>query len=204
MSLRHAILALLTIEKGSGYDLVKRFNKGIRYFWASSFQQIYRELQTLEEANSVRYEDVLQEGKPDKKVYEINPAGIEELREWLKKPAKYTTLKEPLLIKIFAGSLADPEALLAELKEHEARHRETLAEYLETERRLLEPGAIDYAFPHQTLKLGITLERAWLEWCEETLKTLPTLYAKRSEANKGASNDAINKSTQITKTKKPE
>ena len=76
MSLRHAILALLTVEKGSGYDLVKRFNQSVRYFWASSFQQIYRELQTLEDANAIDFVTVEQTGKPDKKVYDVNASGI--------------------------------------------------------------------------------------------------------------------------------
>ncbi len=176
MSLRHAILAMLTIEKGSGYDLVKRFNQSIRYFWASSFQQIYRELQTLEDAHSIRFESIEQSGKPDKKVYEVNPQGRQELQEWLAKPAKYTTLKEPLLIKIFAGALADREALMTELAEHEVQHRKTLEEYLDTERRLLESGREDYQFPYQTLKLGIRLEQAWLAWCDEVKLTLPALY----------------------------
>lgn len=176
MSLRHAILAMLTVEKGSGYDLVKRFNQSIRYFWASSFQQIYRELQTLEDNGSVRFNNVEQSGKPDKKVYEMNPKGVEELREWLQKPARYTTLKEPLLIKIFAGALADRHALLAEIADHEAQHRKTLEEYLDTEKRLLDANRADYQFPYQTLKLGINLERAWLAWCEEVKQTLPTLY----------------------------
>lgn len=181
MSLRHAILAMLTVEKGSGYDLVKRFNQSIRYFWASSFQQIYRELQTLEDGGSIRFDNVEQSGKPDKKVYEMNPQGVEELREWLQKPARYTTLKEPLLIKIFAGALADRDALLAELADHEAQHRKTLDEYLETEKRLLESQRADYLFPYQTLKLGISLEQAWLAWCDEVKKTLPGLYdAQRS------------------------
>lgn len=179
MSLRHAILAMLTIEKGSGYDLVKRFNQSIRYFWASSFQQIYRELQALEDTSSVRFDNVEQAGKPDKKVYELNAQGIEDLKQWLQKPAKYTTLKEPLLIKIFAGALTDANALLTELNDHEEQHRKTLQEYLETEQKLLASDNPDYLFPYQTLKLGITLEKAWLEWCEDVKKTLPTLYAQR-------------------------
>ncbi len=179
MSLKAAILAMLTIEKGSGYDLVKRFNQSIRYFWASSFQQIYRELQALEDAGSIRFDNVEQSGKPDKKVYEVNPQGIDELQQWLQKPAKYTTLKEPLLIKIFAGALADSRALRAEIEEHEAQHRKTLEEYRDTEQRLLASHQEDYQFPYQTLRLGIMLEEAWLAWCEEMKQNLPALYEKQ-------------------------
>lgn len=179
MSLRHAILALLTVEKGSGYDLVKRFNQSIRYFWASPFQQIYRELQSLEDAHRIRFEAVEQSGKPDKKVYELNAEGLEELKLWLEKPAKTTTLKEPLLIKIFAGALADETKLMQEICEHEIQHRATLEEYLRIEQNLMsapEPSRSIYQFPYQTLKMGIELERAWLHWCEDVKATLPGLY----------------------------
>lgn len=184
MSLKAAILAMLTVEKGSGYDLVKRFNQSIRYFWASSFQQIYRELQALEDAGSIRFDNVEQSGKPDKKVYEVNPQGIDELQQWLQKPAKYTTLKEPLLIKIFAGALADSRALLAEIEDHEAQHRKTLEEYRDTEQRLLASHQEDYQFPYQTLRLGIMLEEAWLAWCEEMKQSLPLLYEKQQRQEK--------------------
>ena len=44
MALAHAILATLMDCPCSGYDLRKRFEGSVGFFWQASFQQIYREL----------------------------------------------------------------------------------------------------------------------------------------------------------------
>lgn len=175
MSLRHAILAMLDIEKGSGYDLVKRFDQSVSYFWAAPYQQIYRELQKLEVSGFLSSVAVAQQGKPDKKIYDVTDAGIEELKAWLEKPAKSMKIKEPLLIKIYAGELADKDALLEEIQQHKATHAERLQQYNDMSALLSsmeEPLRTKYFLPHQTLKLGIKIEASWLEWAEETLETI--------------------------------
>lgn len=175
MSLRHAILAMLDIEKGSGYDLVKRFDQSVSYFWAASYQQIYRELQKLESEALLESEEVIQQGKPDKKIYEVTPGGIVELQKWLEKPAKAMKIKEPLLIKIYAGELADTQLLIEEISQHRAAHAERLQQYQEMSEVLInleQPLRAKYFLPHQTLKLGIKIEEAWLEWADETLRAI--------------------------------
>ncbi|OUS30145.1 hypothetical protein A9Q99_06605 [Gammaproteobacteria bacterium 45_16_T64] len=175
MSLRHAILAMLDIEKGSGYDLVKRFDQSVSYFWAAPYQQIYRELQKLEASGFLNSVAVVQQGKPDKKVYDVTEGGVNELKAWLEKPAKAMKIKEPLLIKIYAGDLADKGALLEEIQQHKNDHAETLLQYKEVSQLLSsleEPLRTKYFLPHQTLKLGIKIEESWLEWAEEILETL--------------------------------
>ncbi|OUS04725.1 hypothetical protein A9Q81_05485 [Gammaproteobacteria bacterium 42_54_T18] len=175
MSLRHAILAMLDIEKGSGYDLVKRFDQSVSYFWAASYQQIYRELQKLESEALLEAEEVIQQGKPDKKIYEVTPNGIVELQKWLEKPAKAMKIKEPLLIKIYAGELADSKHLIEEISQHRSAHAERLQQYQEMSEVLInleQPLRSKYFLPHQTLKLGIKIEKAWLEWADETLQAI--------------------------------
>ena len=44
MSLAHAVLTSLIEKSSSGYDLARRFDKSIGYFWHATHQQIYREL----------------------------------------------------------------------------------------------------------------------------------------------------------------
>lgn len=175
MSLRHAILAMLDIEKGSGYDLVKRFDQSVSYFWAAPYQQIYRELQKLEAEEFLSSEAVIQQGKPDKKIFQVTETGIKALQEWLEKPAKAMKIKEPLLIKIYAGDLADKGQLIEEIKLHKKNHETTLQQYIEMSDFLLsleEPLRTRYFLPHQTLKLGIKIEKAWQEWAEETIESI--------------------------------
>lgn len=175
MSLRHAMLAMLDIEKGSGYDLVKRFDQSVSYFWAATYQQIYRELQKLESDGFLESVPVPQQGKPDKKVYSVTQTGIAELTNWLETPAKAMKIKEPLLIKVYAGDLADRQQLIKEIEQHIISHTQTLQQYEEmsnTLSALEEPLRSRYLLPHQTLKLGIRIQQAWLDWAEETLATL--------------------------------
>jgi len=177
MSLKHAILAMLDVEKGSGYDLVKRFDQSVSYFWAAPYQQIYRELQKLEAADLLISEEVLQQGKPDKKVYQVTKLGIKELQRWLEIPAKAMKVKEPLLIKIYAGELTDKQSLLDEIALHKSNHAKTLQQYIEMSSVLSnfeDPLRSKYFLPHQTLKLGIKIEQAWQEWAEETLNAITT------------------------------
>ena len=44
MALPHAILVSLCEQAGSGYELARRFDRSIGYFWAATHQQIYRTL----------------------------------------------------------------------------------------------------------------------------------------------------------------
>ena len=61
MVLSYAILAALTNQPCSGYDLVKRFNKSVECFWSASHQQIYKALAKLEEEAQVSAEKIEQE-----------------------------------------------------------------------------------------------------------------------------------------------
>ncbi len=78
MALKHAVLAALSTEPGSGYELSKRFDASVANFWPASAQQIYRELDRLEGEGLVRARTVHQQKRPDKRVFRITPAGTDE------------------------------------------------------------------------------------------------------------------------------
>ncbi|MEN9435698.1 MAG: hypothetical protein RIR09_353, partial [Pseudomonadota bacterium] len=48
MSLAHAVLTSLIEKSSSGFELARRFDKSIGYFWHATHQQIYRELARME------------------------------------------------------------------------------------------------------------------------------------------------------------
>ena len=86
MALEHALLVSLTERAGSGYELARRFDKSIGFFWNATHQQIYRVLKRMEERGWVVGETVPQEGRPDKKVYTVGPSGHAELSRWISAP----------------------------------------------------------------------------------------------------------------------
>lgn len=170
MSLKMAVLGLLDVEPGSGYALLQRFRNSLGFFWQTSHQQLYKELHALHAEGLVDCEEVLQDGKPDKKVYALTAKGGEALDDLLAGAAAPAKIRDPLLVKLFAGRRLTPAQLRAELDAHRARHEETLATY-----RLLQQSlaalpakrAARYRHPELTLRLGIRFEEAWLAWCDE-------------------------------------
>lgn len=175
MSLRHAILALLDVEPGTGYDLVTRFRRSVGFFWNAGHQQVYKELHALHAEGCVDLEEVAQQGKPARKVYTLNARGEAELAAWLARPAAALKIRDPLLVKLFAGNRLLPEQVAAELARHRAQHEETLATYRSLEALLdeLPPARRErYRYPRQTLRMGIHYEQAWLAWCDEAVREL--------------------------------
>ncbi len=79
MALPHAILVSLSEQSGSGYELAHRFDRSIGFFWSATHQQIYRTLRTMEDDGWVHVTPVVQQGRPDKKVYTVADAGRAEL-----------------------------------------------------------------------------------------------------------------------------
>src|SRR4051812_50161094 len=80
MSLRHAVLGMLADEPGSGYDLLKRFERAMASVWPATQSQLYGELGKLEAAGMIH---VLAEGPRGRKEYENTEARLEGLRHRL-------------------------------------------------------------------------------------------------------------------------
>ncbi|MCM0594384.1 MAG: PadR family transcriptional regulator [Gloeotrichia echinulata DEX184] len=65
MALKHAILAFLSRQPLSGYEVTKEFDEGFgSCFWKASQQQVYVELGKLEQQGNVTYEAIPQPGRP--------------------------------------------------------------------------------------------------------------------------------------------
>lgn len=178
MSLKHAILAMIDVDQGSGYDLAKRFDQSIGFFWPSTFQQVYRDLGKLEEAGLVSAITVEQTGKPNKKVFAITPSGIEELQNWLQTPAKPMKIKDTFLIKLFGGHRLSKQELLEDLASQREHHQATFDSYTALASGLKSQGEtlfLKYFLPYQALDLGIRFEKTWLEWSDDLKISLESL-----------------------------
>ncbi|MGD1942783.1 MAG: PadR family transcriptional regulator [Leptolyngbyaceae cyanobacterium] len=178
MALSHAILVALLQSPSSGYDLAKRFDGSVGFFWDASHQQIYRELAKLEQANHITVEIIEQAGRPNKKNYFITDRGKALLTDWMAVPSSLSPLKDDLLVKLFGGYLVDPDIILKELRHHRKLHQTRLVEYQAIEERFfpdvetLSPTAV---YQYLTLRNGIQFEQGWLKWCDEAVSTLQAL-----------------------------
>jgi hypothetical protein len=129
---------------------------------------------------------VPQEGRPDKKVYEVTATGREELAAWLALPAEPEAARSDLAVKIRGASYGDAAAVAAEVRRHRALHSERLEYYLANEKReFSNPAALRGHRLHQWLVLrgGISLERGLIDWYDEVLAALePRSSATSSSA----------------------
>lgn len=175
MSLRYAVLTLLDIEPGSGYDLKRRFERSVSHFWSASHQQMYRELHRLHDEGLLDCAEQPQAGKPDRKVYSLTESGREALRAWVQQPAPAQKIREPFLIQLFAGHHLETDRARELVQGQLDEHRALLASYLEQNERVRQsdPALQErYWLAHQTLLLGIEAERTWIDWAEKLLREL--------------------------------
>ena len=120
MALTHAILVSLTEQSGSGYELARRFDRSIGYFWSATHQQIYRTLRAMDNDGWVRATTVAQQGRPDKKVYTVSTAGRAELSRWIVDPADREM--RDLAVKLRGATAGDLTELQSQLVSVRAEH----------------------------------------------------------------------------------
>lgn len=101
---------MLTDGPASGYDLKKCFESSFGHFFPAGYGSIYPALATLARNGMVEFEEVPQEGKPDRKVYSITAKGREELMKGLSNPNPTHKVRSEFLAMLwFAHQMSDDE-----------------------------------------------------------------------------------------------
>ena len=184
VTLPHAILVSLCEQSGSGYELARRFDRSIGYFWAATHQQIYRTLRTMEADGWVDVDVIAQRGRPDKKVYDVTDDGRAELTRWIAEPlsGRGSTVTDgrtrELAVKIRGIAYGEASAVTA-LHAQVAMLRRERAELLDTylgfaKRQFSDPSALEGSALHQYLVLrgGIRAEEGSVDWLDEVRAAL--------------------------------
>ncbi|MEU0372269.1 PadR family transcriptional regulator [Streptomyces sp. NPDC006283] len=181
MALEHAILVSLLEQPGSGYELARRFDRSIGYFWTATHQQIYRVLKRMESDGLLDLREVPQQGRPDKKEYSVAGPGRAALAQWLHEPIEPESLRHDLAVKIRGAAFDEPAALLREVERHRQVHSDRLAHYLAGQVRDF-TGPDVHAQPdagqelqHVVLRGGIAYERMTIAWLDDVLATIRRL-----------------------------
>jgi len=172
MALEHALLVALSERPASGLELAKRFERSIGFFWHATHQQIYRVLARMDADGWVTATPVTQRGRPDKKVYDVSPAGREVLAAWLAQPTPTLGLRSELAVKLRGASFGERGAVLDVVRANLADHHARLDHYRQLMKRdYPEPGTLDGLDLDQYLVLrgGILMEETWIAWLTEYL-----------------------------------
>ena len=101
MSLKYALLGVLSLREMSGYDIKRHFDRAVHFVWNASDSQIYRELRGMERDGLIASRLIQQESKPNKRLYRMTAEGGRELDAWLVSPAERPYSKEPFLLRLF-------------------------------------------------------------------------------------------------------
>jgi DNA-binding PadR family transcriptional regulator len=179
VALRHAVLAALLGGDASGYQLAKRFDVSVANFWSATPQQLYRELERLEQDGLVSGRVVEQRRRPNKRVFTLTTAGREELHAFTAQPARPTAFRDDLLVKVQALDVGDPTGVTEALAGRLEHARAKLADYDRARDRLLAGrteaeylGDATRVGPYLTLMAGRMYERMTIRWCRTALAAL--------------------------------
>jgi PadR family transcriptional regulator AphA len=197
VSLRHALLAILTAKPMTGYDLVKYFDGTINYVWSAPHSQIYPELRRMERDGLLDVKVVPRGERAEKRVYEINEEGLGELRSWSTELAGYQPERDVYRLRAAHFELSTYEAARRQLREHvnhytklmrdwqqlvsdlEARRVPLLRERL-NRRPEPEHEAI-VAFKQFAFRGEVAKAQAEIAWAEEGLELLDDLEARGAQ-----------------------
>lgn len=176
MSLSHALMTSLLEKSSSGYDLARRFDKSIGFFWHATHQQIYRELARMEKAGWIASEAAPDGGKTRKRIYRVLSDGQQELQRWAREPAAPMDMRDELMVRLRADAVVGPLGLDIELERRLALHQAKLQAYRAIEQRDFgadkQPLSREAEIQHMILKTGIMYEESWITWSREAIAVL--------------------------------
>ena len=186
MSLKHGLLGLLDYQPMTGYELDKEFKRSLGYFWQAKTQQIYRELDEMEQRGWLSSERIIQNEKPNKRVYSITPKGKAELLDWLSSPKTYMKnalqQKSEILLRVYFGAATSDNVTLELLHTY---REECLANIHNMEKEKEELAQNESKYPHDIVKYWkLTLlsfeilSKARLEWVEKSIALLDDMNEK--------------------------
>ena len=111
MDVKTVCLGMLTDGEASGYDMKKCFESSFGHFFPAGYGSIYPALATLARDGLVEFEQVPQDGKPDRKVYNLTDKGREALMDGLAKPNPSHKLRSEFLATVWFAHLMTDEQI---------------------------------------------------------------------------------------------
>ena len=166
------ILGLLSHEELTGYDIKKRIDGAISFFWKGSFGNIYPALKDMENRGMITKSDTSVGGR-ERTTYHITESGKDMLGMWLKDEQASNELKYETLLKLFFGGAQSREVTVRNIEVFEEQIKkdiETLKTYCNTLEKSLDDE--DHIYYYLTASFGVESYEAYLKWCVKAKKML--------------------------------
>ncbi len=138
MSLRHALLALLTARPLTGYELAKQFGTSVGHVWHAPDSQIYPELRRMEAAGLVEAQELPAGNRRTKREYRITDEGVRQFQDWVESPLDFQRARDVHHLKAAYLEWASPEAAREQMQRHIAFHQAQLEQWRKMRQELLD------------------------------------------------------------------
>ena len=144
-----ALLGLLSIRPMTGYEILRHHARALEPWWETPRTQIYPKLRELQKRGLIEHEYVVQESKPNKRLYSIGPAGSRALANWLGSTIGVPEMRHHMMMRLFLGNLLPAEEvgrLLTEYRDRMAGRAESFRQARERFSRSLDGPYRDSVF----------------------------------------------------------
>ncbi len=162
------ILGLLSHEDLTGYEIKKRMDASLKYFWGASYGSIYPALSDLvKNGMAVKRDET--ENNRNKIIYSITQKGRCHLKDWLRLPAEKDELRYETLLKLFFGNEAGALQAISHIDAFEEKIVKDLQHLTDSADVLRKNISSDDTHKYYllTAEFGIKTYSAYLEWCRE-------------------------------------
>jgi DNA-binding PadR family transcriptional regulator len=187
VSVRHALLALLSEGPKYGLQLREEFEAGTGEVWPLNIGQVYTTLQRLERDGLAESDSDTDSAGPQRR-FRITQAGREELAGWLRTPPDMTSPPRDELVMKILVALRLPGTDVPEVIQ---AHRRYLVELMQQWTRIKEAAAeSDIALDPATLAVDAELFRLdsvirWLDSADGRIRRATADAADAGEAPAG-------------------
>jgi DNA-binding PadR family transcriptional regulator len=166
--MKYLFLALLSKQPTHGYDLLQTYQALFSAVLPPlNAGQIYTTLSRLERDGLVEDHSVEQEGKPDKRIYQLTEQGQQSLLDWYAKPLTGPRIKDNFYMKLISAKmsgLVDIQQLIDDQRRQYLQSLHDLNNLALQADVSDDPGKI-LLIQRAVLHLKADLE--WLDLCEE-------------------------------------
>jgi PadR family transcriptional regulator, regulatory protein AphA len=178
---RYAILGVLSIKPGSGYDIKKFCDKGISHFWNENFGHIYPVLQTMYEEDLITKEVITGEGKPSRNVYNITKKGENELKDWLMKPIEKSPARSEVLLKLVFSNLIPEEAAIENLERVKFDCEGRLVILHQIKEKCVSEKMQRNVYWLASVRYGIYSIETTIKWIDETIDSIRNFQGEKND-----------------------
>ena len=168
----YAILGFLNECEMSGYDIRKRAEETIGYFWHESEGHMYPTLQRMTRTGLIEEVGQRKRNSRKRKQYRITALGREKLKEWLATPVQEGRVRNPLLLKLFFSKQVKPAVIREHIERELFKRKEQLAIYkrIQDDIHHLEQDDQQRQLWEMTLDYGLKMTQTWIDWLQQSMK----------------------------------